>query len=229
MKNYDQSVKINHNSNCHYVPDHLYRILIIGGSGSGKTNALLNLIKGQGPDIDKIYLHFKDPLESKYQLHINEKEKVEIEILKNPKAFIDYSKISGGVYGNFEHYNPTRERRVSIVFDDMIADMGCNKKLSPIVTELFLRRRKPNILLGFVSQSYFKVGKTIGLSATHYFIMKTLNNWAHPQIASNHLSDTDFKDFMKLYKNYTTEPYSVLVNDTTFSSNNSLQFRKDLL
>ena len=87
---------------------------------------------------NKIDLRFKDPLESKYQLHINKKEKVEIEILKNPKAFIDYSKISGGVYENFEHYNPTRERRVSIVFDDMIADMGCNKKLSPIVTELFL-------------------------------------------------------------------------------------------
>ena len=138
MKSYDQSVKINHNSNYPYTPDHLYRILIIGGSGSGKTNPLLNLMKHQGPDIDKIDLHFKDPLESKYQLHINKKEKVEIEILKNPKAFIDYSKLSGGVYENFEHYNPTRKRRVSIVFDDMIADMGCNKKLSPIVTELFL-------------------------------------------------------------------------------------------
>ena len=115
MKSYDQSVKINHNSNYPYTPDHLYRILIIGGSGSGKTNPLLNLMKHQGPDIDKIDLHFKDPLESKYQLHINKKEKVEIEILKNPKAFIDYSKISGGVYENFEHYNPTRERSVNSV------------------------------------------------------------------------------------------------------------------
>ena len=63
MKNYDQSVKINHNTNWPYIPDHSYRILIIGGSGSGKTNVLMNLIKHQRPDIDKMYLYFKDPLE----------------------------------------------------------------------------------------------------------------------------------------------------------------------
>ena len=61
MKNYDQSVEINHNLNWPYIPDHPYRILIIGGSGSGKTNGLLNLIKNQQPDIDKIYLYVKDP------------------------------------------------------------------------------------------------------------------------------------------------------------------------
>ena len=67
MRNYDQSVKINHNLNWPYIPDHPYRILIIGGSGSGKTNVLLNLIKHQLPDIDKIYLYLKDPFKSKYQ------------------------------------------------------------------------------------------------------------------------------------------------------------------
>ena len=82
MKNYDQSVKINHNPNWPYIPDHPYRILIIGGSGSGKTNALLNLIKHQRPDIDNIYLYVKDPLESKYQLLINGREKVGTEKLK---------------------------------------------------------------------------------------------------------------------------------------------------
>ena len=91
MKYYDQLVEINHNPNWPYIPDHPYRILIIGGSGSGKTNPLLNLIKKQRPDIDKIYLYVKDPFESKYQLLINGREKVGIENLKNPKAFIDYS------------------------------------------------------------------------------------------------------------------------------------------
>ena len=65
MKNYDESVEINHNKNCPYIPYHPHRISIIGGSGSGKTNVLLNLIKHQRPDIHKIYLYAKDPFESK--------------------------------------------------------------------------------------------------------------------------------------------------------------------
>ena len=91
MKNYDQLVEINHNPNWSNIPDHLYRILIIGGSGSGKTNVLLNVIKHQRPDIDKIYLYVKNPFESKYQLFINGREKVGNENLKNTKGFIDYS------------------------------------------------------------------------------------------------------------------------------------------
>ena len=91
MKNYDESVEINHNGNWLYIPDHSYRILIIGSSGSGKTNVLLNLIKHQRPDIDKIYLYIKYPLESTYQLLINRREKVGIKNLKNSKAFINYS------------------------------------------------------------------------------------------------------------------------------------------
>ena len=71
MKNYDQSLEINHNPNWPYIPHHRYRILIMGGSGSGKANVLLNLVKHQRPDIDKIYLYVKDPFESKYQLLIN--------------------------------------------------------------------------------------------------------------------------------------------------------------
>ena len=101
------------------------------------------------------------------------------------------------------------------MFDDMIADVESNKKLSLTVTKLFLRGRKLNILLVFISQSYFKVPKTIRLNATHYFIMKIPNKRELQQIASNHSSDIDFKDFMKLYKDYTKEPYSFLVNDTT--------------
>ena len=111
-----------------------------------------------------------------------------------------------------------------IVFDDMITDMESNKKLSPIVTELFLRQRKLNISLVFLLQSYFKVPKTIRLNATHYFIMKTPNKRELQQIASSHSSDIGFKDFMKLHKDYTEELYSFLVDDTTLSSENHYNF-----
>ena len=94
--------------------------------------------------------------------------------------------------------------------------MESSKKLSYIVTELFLRERKLNISLLFIPQSYFKVPKTISVNATHYFIMKIPNKRELRQIAPSHLSDIDFKDFMKLYKDCTKEPYSFLVNDTTF-------------
>ena len=103
------------------------------------------------------------------------------------------------------------------MFDDMIADMEFNKKLSPKVTELLLRGRKLNISLIFISQSFFKVPKTVRLNATHYFIMKIPNKKEIQQITSNHSSETDFKDFMKLYKEYSKEPYSSLVSDTTLS------------
>ena len=136
-------------------------------------------------------------------MNINGREKVVIENLKNQKAFIDYSQTIDDVYENLEDYNPIRKRRVLIVSDDMMADMVSNKKSSPIVTELFLRGTKLNISLVFISQSYFKVPKTIRLNATHYFIIKIPNKRELQQIASNHSSDIDFKDFMKLYTDYT--------------------------
>ena len=83
MKNYDELVEINHNPNYPYIPDHPYRVLIIGGSGSGKTNVLLNLIKNQQPDIYRKYLYFKEPSESKSQLLLNGREKVEIKKSKS--------------------------------------------------------------------------------------------------------------------------------------------------
>ena len=111
MKNYVQSVKINHSPNWPYIPDHPYRILIIGGSGSDKTNVLFNLVKHQQPDSDKIYLYVKDPFEWKYQLLINWKEKVGTEILKIPKEFIDYSQPVDDVYENLEDYNPKKKKK----------------------------------------------------------------------------------------------------------------------
>ena len=100
---------------------------------------LLNLIKHQRPDIDNIYLYVKDPFKSKYQLLSNGREKVGIETLKNRKAVIDYSQTIDDVYENLEDYNPRKKRRVLIVFDDMIADIESNKKISSIANELFLR------------------------------------------------------------------------------------------
>ena len=173
---------IEHNSKWPYIPDHPYRILIIGSSGSGKTNALLNLINNQ-PDIDKICLYAKDPYEKKYQYLINKREEVGLDHFNDPKTFIEYSNDMRDVYKNIEDYNLGKERKILIVFDDMIADMINNKKLNPIVTGLFIRGRKLNISIEFITQSYFKVPKDVRLNSTHFFIMKILNKRELQQIA----------------------------------------------
>ena len=202
MINFDEYTnenKIEHNSKWPYIPDHPYRILIVGGSGSGKTNALLNLINNQS-DIDKIYLYAKDPYEAKYQYLINKREKVGLDHFDDPKAFMEYSNDMQDVYKSIGDYNPRKNHKVLIVFDDMIADMINNKRLDPIVTELFSRGRKINISVAFISQSYFKVPEDVRLNTTHFFIMKIPNKTELQQIALNHSSDTDFKDFMKIFK-----------------------------
>ena len=216
--------KTKHNSNWPYIPDHPYRILVTGGSGSGKANTLLNLINNQ-PDNDKIYLYAKVPYEVKYQYLINELEKVGLDYFNNPKAFMDYSNSMQDVYKNIEEYDPGKKRKVLIVFDDMIADMINNKKLNPIVTELFIRGRKRNISIVFITQSYFKVPQDVRLNSTQFFIMKSPNKRELQQIALNHSSDIDFKDFVKIYKKCTAEPYSF----PTITSDNPLRFRKNLL
>ena len=133
------------------------------------------------------------------------------------------------VYKNIEDYNPRQNRKVLIVFDDMIADMINNKKLNPIVTELFIRGRKLNISIVFITQSYFKLPKDVRLNSTRFFIMKIPNKSELQQSALNHSSDIGFKDFMKFFKKYTAEPYSFSVNDTTLPSDDPLWFRKNLL
>ena len=168
---YTNESKIEHNSKWPYIPDHPYRILIVGGSGLGKTNALFNLI-GNQPDIDKIYLYAKEPYEAKYKYLVNKRKKVGLNHYYDPKAFMEYSNDMQDVYKHFEDYNPGKKRKVLIVFDDMIADMINNKKLNPIVTELFIRGRKLNISIVFITQSYLKVPKDVRLNSTHFFIMK---------------------------------------------------------
>ena len=162
-----------HNKIWPYIPDHPYRILIIGGSGSGKTNALLNLIKEQD-DIDKIYLYAKDLSEPKYEFLIKKHEDVGIKYCNDPNAFIECSNRMDDVYQNIDDYNLSRKRKFLILFD-MIADIMTNTKFQAIIKELFIRCRKVNISLVFITQSYFSVPKDVRLNSTHYFIMK-INN-----------------------------------------------------
>ena len=122
-----------------------------------------------------------------------------------------------------------KKRKVLILFDDLIADMINNKKLDPIVTDLFIRGRKLKILIVFITQSYFKVPKDVRLNSSHLFIMKIPNKRELQKITSNQSSDIDFKDFIKIHRKFPAEPYSSLVNDITLLSNNLLRFRKNLL
>ena len=132
------------------------------------------------------------------------------------------------VYKSIGEYNTDKERKILIVFDDMIADMINNKKLNSVVTELFIRGRKLNISLVFITKSYFKVPKDVRLNTTHFYIMKIPNKRELQQISISHSSDTDTKDFIKIYKKCTDKSYSFLVNDTTLSSDDLLRFRKNL-
>ena len=108
----------------------------------------------------------------------------------------------------------------------MIADMIQNKKLDSILTELFIRGRKLNIFLIFITHSYFKVPKDIRLDTTHFFIAKIPNRRELREIPRNHSSDISAKDFTNIYRKCTVESYSFLVNDTTLASDNPLRFRK---
>ena len=200
-----------HNLKSPYIRDWPYRILIIGGSGSGKTSALLNLINNH-PDIDKIYLYAKDPYEAKYQFLINKRESTGLKHFNDFKASIEYSDEMPDVYKNINEYNENREGKILIAFDAMIADLIDKKKLNSIVTELFIRSRKLNVSLVFITQSYFKVPKDVRLNSTYVFIMKIPNKRELQQIALNHSSDISI----------------FLVNDATLASDNPLKFRKSL-
>ena len=145
------------------------------------------------------------------------------------KLLCKYANDMQDVCKNIEDYNPIKKRKILIVFDDMIADMINNNKLNPVLPELFIRGRKLKISIVFITKSYFKVPKDVTLNSTHFFIMKIPNKRELQQIVLNHSSDIDFKDFMKIYKKYTKEPYSFLVNDTTLPSDDPLKFRKNLL
>ena len=145
--------------------------MIIAGSGSRKTSTLLNLIKEQN-DIDKIYLYAKDLSEPKYELLIKKRQNAGIKHLNNPNAFIECSNTMDDVYEDIDDYNPNRKRKILIVFDEMMADIMTNKEFQAIIKELFIRCRKLNVSLVFITQSYFTVPKDVRLNSRHYLIMK---------------------------------------------------------
>ena len=186
----------------------------------------MNLRKDE-PGIDNIYLYAKNPYEAKYQYLINKRESVDINYFKDPKAFIEYSNVMSNVYKNISYYNPDKENKILIVFDDMIADMIHNKKLDSVVTESFISGRKLKISLVFITQSNFKVSD-VRLNTTHFFVAKIPNKGELQQIVTNHSSDIITEDFINIYRKCTGKPYSFLVIDTTFASDNPLRFRKIL-
>ena len=184
---------------------------------------MLNLINHE-PDINKIYSYAKDPCEVKYQFLINNRESTGLKYLNFWKAFIEYSDDMDDNYKNIEEYNPNEKQKILIVFDEIFAVMLSNKKRNPIVTELFIRGKKVNISVVFITQSYFAVPKNIRLNSTHYcFIMKFPDKRELQQFAFNRLSDIGFMD---LYKTSTAKPYSSLVIDTNLAPDNLLHFRR---
>ena len=122
------------------------------------------------------------------------------------------------VYENIHDYNPSRRRKILIVFDDMIADIRTSKKFQTIIKELFIRCRKLNISLVFITQSYFSVPKDVRLNSTHYLIMKINNRKKLQNIAINLSADIDYKDFMKIYRDCTREPYNFFDNSYYITS-----------
>ena len=148
-----------------------FRTLIIGPSGSGKTNTLLHLIDKFHP-IDKIYLYAKDTDEEKYQYLINKREQAGIKNLNDPHAVIEYSNDMNDVLEDINKYNKNRNKKVLIIFDDMIMR---SEKFKAIVKELFIRCRKLNISIVFITQSHFRTPKDARLNNTHYILMKIGN------------------------------------------------------
>ena len=163
MINFDDIVKENikkHNPNWPQISNHPYRILIIGGSRSGKRNSLFNLINQQ-PGIDNFYLYPKDPYEAKHQFLINKRESTCLKHFNDSKAFIEYSNNMVDIYKNIEDYNPNKKQKTLTGFDEMITDILSNKKLNPIVIKLFIVGRKLNISLVFITQCYFAFQKIL--------------------------------------------------------------------
>ena len=136
---------------------------------------------------------------------------------------INYSNDVQGVCKSIEDYNPGKEHKILVASDDITADIISNKKSNPTVTKLFITGSRVCI-----TQSYFKVPKEVKLKSTHYFIMKIPNKRELQQIAISHLSDMDFKNFMKIYKKCTVEKYSLLVDDTMLPTDDPLLIRNNL-
>ena len=202
-KNENKDTTGSSSSECNNWP---FRMLIIGPSGSVKTNTLLRLINNLHP-IDKINLYAKDISEPKYEYLNNKREQAGIKNLNDPHAFIEYSDDMDDVLDDINNYNKNRDEKVLIVFDGMIADIEYNKKFKRIIKELFHRARKINVSIVFIMQSYFKALKDATLNSIHCILMKISNKKELKRIAEEKLGHLDYKDFLKICNCCTREPY----------------------
>ena len=150
--------------------------------------------------------------ETKYEYLIKKREDVGIKHVNNSNAFTECSNNMDDVCEKIDDCNLSRRRKILIVFDDMIADIMTNKKFQVTIKELFIRCRKLNISLAFITQSYFSVPKDVRLNSTHYLIMKINNKRELQNIAINHSVDIDYNDFMKIYRECTKEPHNLFDN-----------------
>ena len=190
----------------------------------GKTNTLLHLINNLHP-IDKIYLYAKDIHEPKYEYLINKREQAGIKNLNDPHAFIEYSDDMNDVLDDINNYNKNRDKKVLIVFDDMIADIEYNKNFKRIIKQLFYRALKINVSIVFITQSYFRALKDARLNSTHYIIMKVNNKKELKRKAEEKSGHLDYKDFSKMYNYCTEEPYSFMAIDAKPTA--TIQFKKN--
>ena len=202
----------------------LFRMLIIGPSGSGKTNTLLHLINKLYP-IDKIYLYAKDLHEPKYGYLINKREQARMKNLNDPDAFIEYSDDMNDVLDDINNYNKNRDKKVLIVFDDMIADIEYNKNFKRIIKELFYRAGKINVSIVFITQSYFRALKDARLNSTHDILTKIGNKKELKRIAEEKSGNLDYKDFLKRYNYCIKEPYSFVTIDARSTA--TIPFKKN--
>ena len=202
-----------------------FRMLIIGPSGSGKTNTLVHLINNLHP-IDKIYLYAKDIHEPKYEYLINKREQAGIKNLNDPHDFIEHSDGMNDVLDDINDYNKDRDKKVLIVFDDMISDIEYNKNFKRIIKELLYRARKINVSIVFITQSYFRALKDARLNSTHYLLMRIGNKKELKRIAEEKSGHLDYKDFFKMYNYCTKDSYSFMTIDTRPTA--TIQFKKNL-
>ena len=146
---------------------------------------------------------------------IDKREKAGINFNNDPTAFMEYSNSMDDILSNIEDYNKKRRKKVLITFDDMISHVMSDKKAQQILKDLFIRCRKLNISLCFLTQSYFSVPKDVRLNCTHYILLKLNNKRQLHNIAINHSADIDHKDFIKIDRICTKEPFNFFTIDAT--------------
>ena len=161
-----------------------------------------------------MFLYAKDINEPKYEYLINKREQAGIKNLNDLHTFIEYSDDMDDVLNDINNYNKNRDKKVLIVFDDMIADIEYNKKIKRINKELFYRARKINVSIVFITESYLRALKDARLNSTHYILMKIVNKKELKRTAEEKSGHLDYKDFLKIYNYCTKGSYSFMTIDT---------------